>query len=208
MKKRLFLCILLISGTACTKRVASVTETDTGTITGWVVNGDNEGIGGADVILRNRGMHPDSTTTSFDGFYSFDSIAAGKYYIEINAHDTLGAVVEAEITEDAPEAAVDSVVVKPFGTIQGSLDNSLVRDDATFLYLVELDREVPVGNLGWFLISGVPARDYTIRLIEDDSIVTSLLDTVVISVAGKDTAKIFHIGTKSGTVTIDGTIEE
>jgi hypothetical protein len=230
MKKAVTMICLLLFMFECTKNSASVSETNTGQIKGWVVNEDDKVVKGAQVILRSvtlpvaaapkaslpslgkvaqpGDLQADTTTTSSKGSFSFDSVAIGDYYIEINDRDSRGALVEASITDNTTVQIIDTVVIKPFASITGSLDESLITSESTYLYLIELDRKVPIDSLGIFLITNVPERDYTIRLIENENITTSVLDTVIITVEEQDTVKAFYLGSKTGIVTIDGTIEE
>jgi hypothetical protein len=231
MKKMFIAWCLLLLSIDCANRVASVTETDTGRITGCVVGLNKHGIHAADVILRSAdqlnmvsasrakramtlkiaaqiAMQPESTKSSPAGFFSFDSIALGNYYIEVNDHDSLGAVIEASVTKKSPQQVVDTVVARQLGAIKGSLGNSLINHDSTFIYIVEVDRKVPIDSVGSFLINNLPARDYTIRLLENKTIVYSLLDTIVISVTEQDTTKAYGIGAKFGTIVIGGPIRE
>ena len=212
----------------CSRSVTS-TETDTGQITGWVVYKNKKAVRDADVILRDADMiqmvsigqakqraltkkcssaemMPESTNTSPAGFFSFSEVDIGDYYIEINDHDSLGAVAEAAISDDKPVCSIDTIVLKQTGTIEGSIDKSLIKVDSTFVYIVEIDRRVSVDSLGRFLIENVPARDYTIRIMENSTVVESLLDTIEVSES--DTVSVYNIGAEFGTIDIDGIIHE
>lgn len=232
MKIALIVGYLLLLGLDCSRHdTVSVTETDTGVITGWVTGPDRQGIGDADVILHNadkvkavasiRGSvnalakrtvvaatNSDSAKTSPAGFFTFESVKIGHYYIEVNDHDSRGAVAEVFVTEDDPEPEPDTLVVGHFGTIKGSLYNTSADSNAKYIYIIEIDRKVPIDSLGRFLVDNVPARDYTVRLIQNGLIIPSLLDTLVISVVQQDTAKAYNIGTETGSITIKGTIGE
>jgi len=211
----------------CSRSVTS-TETDTGQITGWVVYKNKKAVRDADVILRDADMiqmvsigqakqraltkkcssaemMPESTNTSPAGFFSFSEVDIGDYYIEINDH-SLGAVAEAAISDDKPVCSIDTIVLKQTGTIEGSIDKSLIKVDSTFVYIVEIDRRVSVDSLGRFLIENVPARDYTIRIMENSTVVESLLDTIEVSES--DTVSVYNIGAEFGTIDIDGIIHE
>lgn len=215
MPETMLCCVILIC-LQCSKPV-SVTETDTGQISGWVVDKQGRNVRDADVLLRSaditRDVAPgsravDSVRTSTEGFFRFSGIAAGDYLIEINDHDSLGSVAEVTIIKESPVTSVDTIEIGKLGIIRGSIDPSMIGGDSTFLYIVELDRRIPVDSLGRFLTGHLPAREYTIRLVTNTTVTPSRLDTVVISVMEEDTVAAYNIGTRSGSVIIDGPIDE
>jgi hypothetical protein len=220
MKFFLVVCGLLLMMLRC-----AGTETDTGQLQGYVVDEQKNPIGSAVVILREReasaSLHrtlatqpppitgrSDTTRTTENGLFVFNSLRKGAYYLEVNDRDKRGAVVDGTLPQKGAPLIPDTIVVREFGAIRGSIDRSLVKGDSTFIYVIELDRRVPVDSLGYFLIGHVAAYDYSIRLIENRSFIPSVLDTVVIAVAVHDTATVFGIGNKPGSMVIHGIIHE
>jgi hypothetical protein len=234
MKFRTLIIALLVTGLYCglgpDSRVAG-TETDTGEIVGIVVYSDSTPVQGADVIMRDQsklkfiiaqklgknsaarkfvGKRFDSTKTSPAGVFVFDSVDTGNYYIEINDHDSLGALVEAQISESEPEFVVDTILLRRKGAIEGKVDPELVNVlKGTQVYIQEIDRIVSVDSVGYFIATGLPQWDkYTIRIIIGDSLVITESDTLKIDVSQNDTTQLANVGSKTGTVQIQGIIKE
>ena len=233
MKLEVLSCCLLAIFIDCSDNCTSVTETDSGVITGWVVDGDRQGIAGAAVTLRTIdlsgeaiaggvlpqpglarrtdlyiGVSAISTQTSPGGFFTFDSVLWGDYYLEVNSHDSSGAIVDVSIGKNAPIQSVDTVTAGKFGAIKGSIDLSLVKTDSTVIYVMKLDRSMRIDSSDVFYLDNVPASDYYLQLVDDSTLVPSLLDTVVVSVAGEDTAEVYGIGVEPGTLNMNGVIRE
>ncbi len=231
MKLKLLFCSLVIICSDCSREIASVTETDSGSITGWVVDDGKRGISGAVVTLRSTailnetatGYVPSSTVakrslyihvtadsvrTSRDGYFVFDSVAEGSYYLEVNAHDSSGSIMEISVGTDSSEHSVDSVTAQKFGAIRGSINISLLPSDSVFIYVVELDRMISIDTAGYFSTNKVPSCDYHIQLVEKTVPIPSLLDTIVISVSLQDTAEVYGIGVEAGSLDIQGTVQE
>lgn len=188
-------------------------------MSGIVVDKNGNGISAADVIMRSEsivnkitvglskmslattatrfsGKQFDSTKTSLTGFFAFDSVDTGHYYIEINDHNVLGALARATITTAKPVCVVDTITLKHFGAIQGSVDSALVKSGNAYVQIVELGRSVAVGASGKFEINLVPPdTGYTIRLVIDSNVVASPLDTEKIAVKEGDTA---YVGIRQG----------
>jgi hypothetical protein len=219
---RLFpVCCLILMFVVCSRHTASVTETDTGRITGWVVDGDKQGVAGAVVVVRSDETDSpvsaakkavagsrvtDSATTSADGFFAFESVEAGDYYVEVNYRDSLGSIVGVTLKNDTQSGTTDTIMVKPLGALEGSIPRNLMNSDSTFIYIIELDRRIAPDSQGYFLIGSIPAFTYTVRIVGSADVGPSHLDIVVIE--EQDTTRVFNIGAETGTITIDGAIEE
>ena len=191
----------------CSKGV-SVTETDTGEFKSWVVDRNRAPISDARVVVRERDSVIDSTRTAQDGFFHFDSLRVGAYYVDVCANDSLGALAKVDISDQSTSLTIDTVIALQFGTIRGSIDTSLIKNDQTQVYLVELDRTAPVDGFGVFSFGKVPPWNYTIQLIQDTVMVPSILDTIVVKVTEKDTATVYNIGSGFGDLSIESDIYE
>jgi len=208
MNKLLSICVLAGVVLLCMPDSSSVTETDTGTINGWVVNADNNGVDGATVILRDTSGFADTMISGNGGSFSFTEVGTGSYYLEIITDDSLGALVETSLSPTNLEQEIGKIIVKRLGTVKGSIDYSLTGTSSTYIYIIALDRKVPVDSLGFFLIENVPENDYSVVLIEGTITKPSVLDSVVISVENPDTTTVLNLGSTTGAVTIHGTVTE
>lgn len=207
MMKFLVLFILLISYLLdCSKSISGGTETDTGQIKCWIVDRDDIPVDSALVLLRSADSIIDSTRTLSDGSFTFEDIPSGGYYIEVITGDSLGAFAKTEVQKD--EVTSDTLTAREFGTIKGSIDKSLVMSDATMVYLVELDRTVPVDSAGVFTFDNVPEFNYTLQLVEDSIKVPSPLDSIEVKVTEKDTTAVYNIGSGSGSISVGGKVHE
>lgn len=212
--------------------ITTVSETDSGQILGVVVYKNGHGVKGADVVLRHEdmlkkivvglgkivssneeiafsGKRFDSTITTPAGVFAFDSVDTGKFLIEINDHDSLGALVEAEITIEEPVYNVDSIVLNKFGAIRGNVNTELLSStDENNIFIAELDRKIPINEDGSFNADNLPEYNYTIHILVGDSVIASVLDTAKIEIKEEETRVFSDIGIETGSIEIDGTIEE
>lgn len=194
----------------CSGYLISGTETDTGTITGLVVNEQQQVVTGAQVILRtaaeNRLPHETAkricmTHTSADGSFTFTSVTSGKYYIEINDHDTTGSLVSISVAATDHSSNVDTMTTHRFGAICGSIDTVLLPAVSASVYIPELDRTMPVASDGRFMVAGVPEYAYTIRLVEITTASTVLIAATHVHVVKSDTTRIEDLGAPAGSRT-------
>jgi hypothetical protein len=208
---------------------ASVTETDTGEITGFVIDQNGGGINAATVILRNQdriqtpslgkilssavrsfaGKQFDTTTTLTTGAFTFVSVDTGRFLLEIRAGSAVGAIAQATVTLSDPTVTVGNVTVDSVGSITGTIAPSgLIDLSAPFIYIRELALSVPVGIDGTFDVPGLPRWTYDLRLYDGDSIVASALDTMKIAIDDTKPVVLTDIGIRTGSVNIDGTVQE
>jgi hypothetical protein len=185
-------------------------ETQTGkpaALVGLIVYSDSARVNGADVILHDQNavkkivlplgkrsilIRSGQTKTNINGFFRFDSVDTGRYYVEVNDHDTLGALLEATVHDTDTLVQVNGVL-KRTGTIQGNLDTGLTgKTDTTYVYVIEIQKLVVVDSTGKFEINNLPPyNNYTLRVLHDTVVVQSRLDTMSVQVTAGDT---IHIG--------------
>jgi hypothetical protein len=227
MKKVFFLSLLsFFLSCSCSNNIAGTgSETDTGcAIAGLIQFSDSIPVSGADVILHDQSqltkitlpkrlakialIRSGNTKTNINGFFRIDSVDTGRYLVEINDHDTLGAVLPTKINPGDTLKQVNGILQK-FGTIIGKVDTSGIgKNNTASIYLPEIGRTVTIDSAGNFIISNLPAWSYQLRFAIQDSIVRLPLDSILIPVKPADTTTIISFGSKSGTVVIDGKIIE
>jgi hypothetical protein len=227
MKKTCFLSILaFLLCWSCAKNIAGTgSETDTGcAIAGLIQFADSTPVSGADVILHDQSqltrltlskrlanpalIRSGSTKTNINGFFRIDSVDTGGYLVEINDHDSLGAVLPTQINPGDTLKKVNGILQK-LGTIIGKLDTTGIgRTNADSIYLPELGRKVGIDSAGNFVITDLPVWNYQIRLAIRDTVVKLPNDSIPVPVKAADTTRIISFGSKSGSVLIDGKVIE
>jgi hypothetical protein len=216
---------LLFCSCATNNVTGTGSETDTGcSVAGLIRYGNSMPVIHADVILHDQRLTARATLskrsvvtglirsgftqTNINGVFHFDSVDTGGYLVEINDHDTLGAVLPAQIAQGDTLRNVNGTVRK-FGTIVGKIDTTGIgKNKIVTIYLPELGRTVPVDSAGNFVVKNLPAWNYQMRLAVQDTIVRLPLDSILIPVKTAETTRITSFGSKSGTVLIDGKIIE
>jgi hypothetical protein len=185
---------------------------------------DSTPVSGADVILHDQSqltrltlskrlanpalIRSGSTKTNINGFFRIDSVDTGGYLVEINDHDSLGAVLPTQINPGDTLKKVNGILQK-LGTIIGKLDTTGIgRTNADSIYLPELGRKVGIDSAGNFVITDLPVWNYQIRLAIRDTVVKLPNDSIPVPVKAADTTRIISFGSKSGSVLIDGKVIE
>ena len=228
MKKVYFLSLLsfFLSCSCSNNGIAGTgSETDTGcTVAGLVQYSDSTAVVHAGVILHDQRLikkitlnktatalvliRSGSTFTNINGFFRFDSVDTGGYLVEINDHDTLGAILPATVKPKDTLVQVNGTL-KRCGLIIGKVDTTGIgKNKNVSIFLPEIDRIIAVDSAGNFIINNLPVWNYQLRLAVQDTIVRLPLDTVSIPVKTADTTWVISFGSKSGTVIIDGKIIE
>lgn len=226
MKKTYFLCLVsfLLSCSSLNDNIAgTASETDTGcTLAGLIQYSDSSAVSDADVVLYDQLVlkrvtlskrlaqslvRSGSTKTNINGFFRIDSVDTGHFLVEINDHDTLGAVLPMQILPSDTLIEVTGTL-HHLGTIIGRIDTTQLTGLTGTVYLPEIGRRVEIDSLGYFAISNLPVWNYYLRLAVGDSIIALPSDSIRVPVTGKDTTRVSRLGTKSGTVVIDGTVIE
>lgn len=130
----------------------------------------------------------DSTAVTAAGYFEFDSLDTGKYAVELNDHDTAGALVSAEITKAKPVCIFPTVVLAGFGTIMGKLPDSLLCKDSMHVFIPSLNRLLYVNSKSVFTGTRIPVGVYTLHLLCGTKMVATSLDTMHLKVEPGDTA--------------------
>jgi hypothetical protein len=197
---------LLLRCSAPNDNRISGTSNETQTVVGKVSFSSGTPVNNAAVILYNEktlgigllklakiaaGMSKDSMKTDAKGFFRFDSVDTGKYYLEINYHDSLGAVQEAIV--DTADTIHVNCTVSPMGAIEGKIDTGLIsKTGKTYVYIVQIQQLVSVDSLtGAFEAVNLPPYSYTLAVLHDTTIIQSPLDSAKVSVNEGDTT---HVG--------------
>jgi hypothetical protein len=216
--------LLLLCSRSNDNVAGTTTETDSGTsarIVGLIVYADTTPVSAADVILHDQGIvklfvltkqaaliRSGRTETNINGFFEFDSVDTGKYLVEVNDHDTLGALLRADVKPSDTLVQVNGTL-RRMGTIVGRIDTGTVDSGAVVtVYLPEIGRHAVVDSAGYFTIPDVPEWEYQMRVMEGDSVIRLPNDTVPVPVAAGDTTNIHKFGSQDATVIIHGVIIE
>jgi hypothetical protein len=181
------------------------TSNDTETVVGEVTNSNNNPVNNANVTLHDQkaigkivtglsktatGIRSGSTLTDMSGCFRFDSVDTGVYYLEINSHDSLGGLLEINVRRTNVADSVLHIIdtVKRMGTIEGKIDVGLVsKTVTTYVYIAEVQKLVPVDTNGNFTCVYLPPYDYTLRVMQGSTVVSSPLDTAKVMVKEGDT---------------------
>jgi hypothetical protein len=203
-KKNILYVLLLVfaCSTGDKPLTGTLTETDTSAMVGVVYDADKDPVYFALVRLHYQnndqgvymGIVPESsrirtgsTTTDQNGFFLFDSVDTGRFFVEVKAGDSLGALSEVTVTP------YDSLVsttayLKKYGRISGTIDASAAAGGNADIYMPEVDRTVRVQTDGTFEISDLPVWDsYSLVLMMSDSAVESEFDDMNVRVAEDST---------------------
>jgi hypothetical protein len=228
MRKVYFLSLIsfFLSCSCSNNNIAGVgSETDTGcTVAGLIQYSDSSAVVHAGVTLHDQRLikkitlgkmaaapvliRSGSTFTNINGFFSFDSVDTGGYLVEVNDHDSLGAVLPATVKPKDTLVQVNGTL-KRFGIIIGKVDTAGIgKNKNVSIFLPEIGRIITVDSAGNFIIKNLPVWNYQMRLAIQDTVVRLPLDSVLIPVKPADTTWIISFGSKSGTVILDGKIIE
>ena len=191
------------------------TSNETQTVVGKISYSNGNPVDSAEVILRNQDsikkialttlnktlaiIHSGQTKTDANGLFRFDSVDTGRYYLEVNYHDSLGAVQET--TVNAKDTIHVNCTVKLMGAIEGKIDTGFINTTGkTYVYVVEVQQKMPVDSTkGTFEIGNLPPYNYTLQILHDTSVVKSPLDIAKVPVKEGDTT---HVGNTSPVVLI------
>jgi hypothetical protein len=231
MKKFLLLFLIIPMVMFCGNTGDDITggssETSTGkqafaAIEGLIVFANNTPVVGAGVKLRNQAdvrkiviaakmtsiIRSGFDSTDITGFFRFDTVDTGKYWIAINYQDSLGALAEAAVTDKDTVVRVNATL-RAMGTIQGKIDSTYIKPgQVTYIYIPELGIKIPVDSNGVFSLPHLPPGNYTIMIIIGSTRTQTPTDSVKIPVIPGDTTLISKVGSKTGVVIINGSIIE
>jgi hypothetical protein len=218
----LFCLLILLCSKGNKDIVGTTTETTTGcAIEGLIVYNDSSSVKGADVVLHDQRLvkiislakrttliRSGKTKTNVNGFFRIDSVDTGGYLVEVNDHDTLGALLKAQIKGKDTLVQANGVL-KRTGCIMGRVDTSKIKGTNGFsIYLPEINIKVSIDSAGNFTIKNIPNWNYVIRVSVKDSIINLPSDSIKVPVIPGDTTKILQLGAKTGTVIINSKIIE
>jgi hypothetical protein len=219
------LCIFFACSKLSNNLAGTASETDTGgAIAGLIQYSNSTAVVHAIVILHEQRMvksiflnkmitlplliNSGTTYTNSNGFFRFDSVDTGDYLVEINDHDTLGAVLPATVKPNDTFIQVNGTLSR-CGTIIGKVDTTgFGTNKHPAIFLPEIGRIIDVDLAGNFIINNLPVWNYQLRLAIQDTIKRLPLDNVLIPVQPADTTLITSFGSKSGSVVIKGKIIE
>jgi hypothetical protein len=171
----------------------------------------------------------DSTKTNYNGDFAFHNVDSGDYVLEINHHDSLGAIVSLAVnTSTITYLTVDTsaTILRGIDSLKkvsekilvvldtlGCMDAKIEPNDSTIpmgaaFYLPEIHRVAQPDSKGRFFISNLPPWNYRLTIASGDSLLKTQPDSVRISITPGDTTHVVSFGSKSGIVNFEGTIIE
>jgi hypothetical protein len=203
---RYFILCFLLYVFHCSPQVASITETETGEITGQIVDETGNLMGGVQVTLhgskdyklqstlskRNASFPPHMitlvTSTTTNGYYKFKNLPFDQYYIEVNHNDSTGALAVTEVTKGHFIDTLPVTRLKLLGSIRGTVPDSLRGNQGVYVYLDKIDRLISVNEDGFFTIENIPSADYKLTFIRSNQGIQTRCDSTQIIVSpGKPT---------------------
>ena len=214
--------IVLSCVSPTTRTAGTISETDTGcVIEGLVQYSSKTPVSNAIVTLHDQQIlkiitlakqkvliRSGNTKTNINGFFQIDSVDTGKYLVEINDHDSLGALVPAKVLPKDTLVTVNAILGR-FGTIIGKIDTGAIHTIKNpVIYLPEINQRITIYASGYFVINNLPAYVYHIRFASGDSVITMPTDSVQIPVSPGDTTFFQSLGAKKGSIIINGQIIE
>lgn len=200
------------------------TETSTGNaaIVGLIVSSNNQPVYQAKVDLYHSSLvnvytaskmaatsiRNGTDSTDVNGFFRFDKVDTGSYYISVNYKDSLRGLFQARVNPTDTLVQVNGTLEK-VGAISGRIDTSYVGAGQTaYVFIPELQLQVAVSTDGSFVLPSLPPGTFTLRIMIGSQSVVTPTDTVKISVTSNNTTVVNKLGSKTGAVNIGGTIKE
>jgi hypothetical protein len=201
MIRNYILYFILCVGLLCSPQVASITETETGEITGQIVDETGHLMEGVRVTLHGSKenslqsslskrstslpshMLTIVTTTTTNGYYKFKNLPIDQYFIETNLKDSTGALIEAEVTKEHLVDTMPVTGLKLLGSIRGSVPDSLRGKQDVYVYLNKVDRFISVNKDGSFTIESVPSSDYKLTFVTSNQGIQTRFDSIQIIVS-------------------------
>jgi hypothetical protein len=186
----------------------TITEVDIGCIIkGRVRHADGTNAFSVPVILHNQknspvaslgkirdGIRSLTAYTNLEGIYKFDSVPPGRYFIESEDYDTLGALSSATIRESDSLLSVN-LVLDQCGAIKGKIDtNAIAQKQNLSIYLPEVDRFYRIDSTGEFTLPNLPSGNYQLHIGTIDSLALFSFDSVNVVVAKGDTTDLSDLG--------------
>ncbi len=144
-------------------------------VTGRAVNPDNSPVIGAHVILRNTDFLADpispidgekqgrETITDSRGRYSFLSLPAGSYRVELAGTESGGLVRDFVLPTTGTRLELPLDTLKPRGGIMGVFASDSDAQSSRFIQVYGMERLVKADPSGTFIIGNLPAGTYAIR---------------------------------------------
>ncbi len=187
-------------------------------VEGKVRSGDSMAVVNAIVLLhdqnpsaasglgkRSTPVRSAKTTTDGDGHFIIDSVDTGNYLIEVNDRSINGKIFRVSI--DTADTQVDlQGTIASLGCLAGKINTTVFdMEKHAYAYVPEIGRIVKIDSCGTFILTGIPAWDYHLRIMKSDSVVPLLTNSSFIPVPTGDTIHIELIESKSGFIAITDT---
>jgi hypothetical protein len=223
-KKSFCLCAFFVTCTVTPidQISGTITETETGEISGFVYHTDGKPAEKADVIVRvqkKAGLNKikvDSFSvvscstaaaleTDSSGYFKIDSVKSGVYFIEIILDKKYGAYFKAELSLDNLICHKDSIFLDTLSFVHGYVRPP--EKNTIILTIYELDRHFEVDFTGYVYFESVPKGEYTIIFTTNDKDI-ELPAKATLSVNDNDTTRIDTLSNDAGIVEIKGKIHE
>ena len=178
------LCIPVLAACMCTSLAGGGSGTNTGNakVVGKIVDRAGEAVAEVAITLRPDGylqappweivLTADpkirETVTGSDGSFTIDSVPSGEYSIEANDSGGFAVLLQCTVFEDEQVAALGAAALDPYAAVAGiaAVTTPGVRQ---YVQVYGLERCVPVDSTGSYSIGNLPAGEYALRIVCEDT---------------------------------------
>ena len=193
MKHLLLFSILLVSficRCSISPYAGGTTDTGNAKIAAVIYTDQGKPASGASVVLLPSDFLPGSdsgslelngkqTFTDDSGYFSFDSIDDGDYYIEINDRNSSAVLLKVLISGYDDSTLFLKDTLQPYASIEGNAGAVSETSQERFLLIYGLNRLIPVASDGSFNVDDLPAGIFHLRIISlDNSWIPAEIDSV------------------------------
>jgi hypothetical protein len=175
-------------------------ETTNGGVSGTALLPDGSPSVGARVSVRRADYVNDSfpagvvskirsgedAVTDSTGAFSVTSLDTGSYVVEINDGRANAVMRSCALSADREMVDLEQSILQPFVTVEGWVDPSLLRGDA-YVQVVGLDRLVPVGQDGRYVLDDLPYGTVQLRVVTAGAVADPVETPSVSTEAGRTT---------------------
>jgi hypothetical protein len=112
--------------------------------------------------------HFAQTATGPDGKFVIDSVDSGTYSIEVDDLHTAACRIHCSVGAAPCTTLLGTRILFPYAAITGVIDTAGTQKKQLYIQIYGLNRLVLVDEKGAFLINGLPADTFSLRLVSED----------------------------------------
>lgn len=127
----------------------------------------------AEVLLHSAVFEARTTTADSEGFFQFDSVDTGRFWLEGGLNNTLGVVQTVDVLQGDTLVEI-TVLMEPMGGIRGHINADTTGADPDSVYkttivtIYEIEKILPVNRNGIFEDRTIPYfNNYTVAISND-----------------------------------------